>query len=95
MKPFFIVPPIFPLGPMINYEESTKFKKDLKKLLKRFKSLSEDLEVVKDNVIRLNHILAVDNLSTFEIPGFSSANFSFWKIKKFACKSFNLPGNPV
>jgi len=77
---------------MIEYEETAEFKKDLKKLTKKFISLPEDLRTVKKAVIELRHILNINNLSTFEITGFSSENYSFWKIKKFACKSLRGRG---
>lgn len=77
---------------MIEYEESDEFKKDLKKLVRRFISLPGDLQTVKKAVIELRHLLDIDNLGTFEIPGFSSENLSFWKIKKFACRSLKGKG---
>jgi len=77
---------------MIKYEESDEFKKDFKKLVKRFPSLLEDLATVKKAVIELRHLKNINNLSTFEIPGFSIKETSFWKIKKFACKSLKGRG---
>lgn len=77
---------------MIEYEESAEFKKDLKKLVKRFKSLPDDLVTVKKAVIELWHIKGIDNLSTVEISGFSSEDFCFCKIRKFACKSLKGRG---
>jgi len=78
---------------MIKYEESDEFKKDLKKLVRRFPSLPEDLVTVKKAVIELRHLKNINNLSTFEIPGYSTEEVSFWKIKKFACKSLKGRGN--
>jgi mRNA-degrading endonuclease RelE of RelBE toxin-antitoxin system len=78
---------------MIEYEESDEFKKDFKKLVKRFPSLLEDLATVKKAVIELRHLKNINNLSTFEIPGFGTEELSFWKIKKFACKSLKGRGN--
>ena len=77
---------------MIKYEETQEFKKDFKKLLKRFKSLAEDLATLKKAVIEIYHLKNIDNLSTFEIQGFSFGEFSFWKIKKIACKSLKGRG---
>jgi len=77
---------------MIEYEESEEFKKDLKKLVKRFVSLPGDLETVKKAVIELRHIHDINNLSIFEITGFNSEDISFWKIKKFACRSLKGRG---
>jgi mRNA-degrading endonuclease RelE of RelBE toxin-antitoxin system len=77
---------------MIEYEKADDFKKDFKKLAKRFVSLPGDLETVKKAVIELRHLKNINNLSTFEIPGFSSEGLSFWKIKKFACRSLKGRG---
>jgi mRNA-degrading endonuclease RelE of RelBE toxin-antitoxin system len=77
---------------MIDYEESEEFKKDFKKLIKRFISLSEDFVTVKKAVIELRHVSNIDNLSTFEISGFNSDKLTFWKIKKIACKSLKGRG---
>ncbi len=35
----------------------------------------------------MRHEKRVDNQATFEISGFNSEKNTFWKIKKFACKS--------
>lgn len=78
---------------MIEYEESDGFKKDLKKLVKRFPSLPDDLKTVKKAVIELRHLKNLDNFSTFEIPGSVSGPVSCWKIKKFACRSLKGKGN--
>jgi len=78
---------------MIKYDTHKQFDRDLKKLAKRFPSLLADFKRVKKNVIELNHILQIDNHSIFEIPGFSTNNFSIWKIKKFACQSLKGRGN--
>lgn len=77
---------------MIKYEISDEFKHDFKKLAKRFPSLPGDLETAKKALIELRHLKNIDNLGTFEIPGFSSAESSFWKIKKFACRSLKGRG---
>jgi len=77
---------------MIKYKELDKFKKDFKRLIKKFPSLSEDLATVKKAVIELRHLKNINNLATFEIPGFSTNEASFWKIKKFACKSLKGRG---
>lgn len=77
---------------MVDYEETEEFKKDLEKLLKKFRSLDDDLKTVKKAVIEMRHVHEIDNLSTFQIPGFGNENLSFWKIKKFACKALKGRG---
>jgi hypothetical protein len=77
----------------IEYRESPGFQKDLKKLLKRFPTLREDLEVAKKAAIGLYHILALDNHAVFEIPGYGTDEVRFFKMKKFACRSLKNRGN--
>ena len=77
---------------MIKYDETAEFQKDLKKLTKKFRSLPDDLKTIKKAVIEMCHIHNIDNFSTFEIPGYTNAAVSFWKIKKFACKSLKGRG---
>jgi len=61
--------------------------------MRRFPSLPDDLETVKKAVIELRHLKNINNMSTFEIPGCVCNMVSFWKIKKFACKSLKGRGN--
>ncbi len=76
----------------IDYFETHEFKKDLKKLLKSFRSLKEDLELVKKAAIELFHIRGIDNRSVFLIPGYDTAEIQVFKIKKFACKALKGKG---
>lgn len=77
----------------ITYEETEEFARDIKKLLKKFRSLREDLEVVKRNAIELFHVHGLDNRSVFRIPGLGSGGILPYKIKKFACKALKGKGN--
>lgn len=77
----------------INYEETLEFQKDFKKLSKRFRTLSEDLEVAKRNAIELLHLYKVNNRSIFFIPNFCSETIKACKLKKFACKSLKGRGS--
>jgi hypothetical protein len=77
----------------IKYSETAEFRKDFMKLLKRFRSLNEDLELAKQAAIELYHIMGLDNASVFEIPGFSKAGIKIFKLKKFACKALKGTGN--
>ncbi len=75
----------------ISYEETNEFTRDFKKLLKKFGSLSDDLETAKKNAIELFHLCGIDNRGIFEIKGVGNSDeLRFYKVKKFACKS--LPG---
>lgn len=78
--------------PKIKYCATDGFQKDLKRLLRKFKTLEEDLETVKKNAIELYHIKRLDNKSTFPIPDFCLKETQVLKIKKFACKSLKGRG---
>lgn len=69
-----------------------KFKKDLKKLLKKFPSLEEDLESWIKAQLTVYHKLNVDNHGIFPIEGLGIQNPKIFKVKKFACKSLKGKG---
>jgi len=80
-------------GTTISYGQTEEFRKDLKKLLKRFLSLEEDLELVKKAAIELYHLRRINNLGVFPIPGFCTQEILICKIKKFACKALKGRGS--
>lgn len=75
-----------------DYFETESFKKDLRNLLKRFRTLIDDLEVAKRNAIELYHLRNIDNKSVFPISGFCFDNLFVCKIKKFTCKALKGKG---
>jgi len=77
----------------MNYDETEEFTRDFKKLLKKFSSLVEDLEVNKQYRIELFHCKEIDNRSIFEIQGVGNTDeLKFFKVKKFQCKSLKGRG---
>jgi mRNA-degrading endonuclease RelE of RelBE toxin-antitoxin system len=76
----------------INYVETLEFKKDLKKLLKKFPSLMKDLELAKEAAIELYHTRKINNLSVFLIQGYCSDDIQICKVKKFSCDSLKGKG---
>ena len=77
----------------MNYDETEEFKRDLKKLLKKFSSLGDDLEVNKQYRIELFHCKEIDSRSIFEIQGVGNTDeLKFYKVKKFQCKSLKGRG---
>ena len=77
----------------MSYDEIEEFKRDFKNLLKKFLSLSEDLEVNKQYRIELFHCKKIDSRSIFEIQGVgNTVNLKFFKVKKFQCKSLKGRG---
>ncbi len=76
----------------MNYRSTPEFDEDLKKLLKKFRTLEEDLEIAKIAAIELYHIQGIDNQSVFPIPGFSYEHVIVHKLKKFSSKSLKGRG---
>ncbi len=73
----------------MKFEELSEFEKDLKKLLKRFRSLDDDLKVVKQ-------VLAVAPDArppfSYEIHGLGLSSCVI-KVKKIACKALKGKGS--
>lgn len=69
-----------------------EFDKELKKLLKRFQSLEEDLEVFTGKQLVLYHKLKVDNGGVVQITGLKIDEPKVFKAKKFACKALKGKG---
>jgi len=76
----------------IEYDATDVFQKDLKRLLKKFQTLEEDLETAKRNAIELYHLKNINNRSVFPIPDFCNEMIQICKIKKFACKALKGRG---
>jgi mRNA-degrading endonuclease RelE of RelBE toxin-antitoxin system len=76
----------------IKYHETDAFKKDFKKLSKKFKTLAEDINVAKRNTIELFHLSNIDNHGIELIPGFNHDSFQIYKLRKFACKALKGKG---
>jgi hypothetical protein len=76
----------------IEYNSTDLFHKDLKRLLKKYKTLEDDLKTVKRNAIELYHVRNVNNESIFPIQGFCNETIQICKIKKFACKALKGSG---
>ncbi|MGE5342186.1 MAG: hypothetical protein ACM3SY_11985 [Candidatus Omnitrophota bacterium] len=74
----------------IRYTEP--FQKDLKKLLKRFPSLEEDLKIFIDIQLKLYHKIRLDNDGIKQITGLKEEYPKVYKAKKFACKSLRGKG---
>ena len=69
-----------------------EFEKDIKKLLKRFKTLEDDLEIFIKNELNLYHKLKIDNKGVFQVPGLKIEIPKIYKAKKFACRSLKGKG---
>lgn len=78
---------------MIRYEETGPFQKDLKKLLKRFRTLRKDLETAKRAAIELFHVHGLDNQAVFPVPGLGTGHMQVFKLRKFACMALKGKGS--
>ncbi len=75
----------------MEFDEILEFQRDMKQLLKKFRSLREDLEVLK-------RVLAVEGRThpqppfSFRVPSLGFELPVVNKVKKFACKSLKGRG---
>lgn len=69
-----------------------EFEKDIRRLLKKFKTLEDDLEVFIKNELNLYHKLKIDTRGIFQIPGLQIEDPKIYKAKKFACRSLKGKG---
>jgi hypothetical protein len=77
----------------MSYDETEEFKRDFKKLVRKFSSLAEDLEINKQYRIELFHCKAINSGSIFEIREAGNTDeLKFFKVKKFQCKSLKGRG---
>jgi hypothetical protein len=76
----------------IKYREAISFQKTFKKLLKKYPSLRDDLEVAKINAVELLHIHKIDNQSVFRITGIIPSEMECYIVKKFTCRSLKGSG---
>ncbi|MEW6455329.1 MAG: hypothetical protein AB1410_01265 [Acidobacteriota bacterium] len=69
-----------------------EFEKDMKKLLKRFKTLEDDLKNFIKTELNLYHKLKRDNKGIFQIQGLQIKSPKIYKAKKFTCRSLKGKG---
>lgn len=69
-----------------------EFEKDLKKLLKKFRTLEEGLETFVQNQLNLYHKLHINNKGIFPISDLGIIYPKIFKAKKFACRSLKGKG---
>jgi len=69
-----------------------EFDKDIRRLLKKFRTLEEDLDIFIRTELVLYHKLKKDNKGIFQIPGLGIDNPKIYKAKKFACRSLKGKG---
>lgn len=72
--------------------ELPEFKKDLKKLLKRFPTLVKDLQIFISTQLVMFHKLGMDNNGIFSLTDLGFDDPSVFKAKKFACRALKGKG---
>lgn len=76
----------------IEYRRHDRFEKQIKKLIRKYRSLEEDLFEAKKAAIELFHIHNLDNNAVELVPKFDHKIVQIYKIKKFACKALKGKG---
>lgn len=69
-----------------------EFERAIRRLLKKFKTIKDDLEILIEKQLFLYHKLKVDNKGIFQITGLPVENPKVYAAKKFACKSLKGRG---
>lgn len=70
-----------------------EFEKDLKKLIKRFRTLKDDLDIFTEKQLRLFHKLDIDNKGIVLISNLGIKYPKIYKARKFACRSLKGKGS--
>ena len=79
-------------SPFSEISECPEFRKDFKKLLKKYSTLKEDLDTFKNTALKAFHKLGQENLGIFQIPNLGLEFPKVYKATKFACKSLKGRG---
>ena len=69
-----------------------EFEKDMKKLVRRFTSLEEDLQTFIRVAMNLFHKQNIDSQAIFHISDIGIRSPKIYKVKKFACKALKGKG---
>ena len=80
------------MGAFTEASRLPEFERDIRRLLKRFKTIEDDLEIFIEKQLFLYHRLKVDNKGIFQITDLPVGNLKVYKAKKFACKSLKGRG---
>lgn len=78
---------------MIDYKTIPAFDKDFRALSKRFKTLSEDFEILKKFILDTHYEQDIPTTAFVPIEGYCGLDYTANKIRKFACKSLKGRGS--
>jgi len=70
----------------------TEFKKDFKKLAKKFRTLDDDFNTFIANQLKLTHKKNIDNKGVVRISDLGIEYPKIYKARKFACKALKGKG---
>jgi mRNA-degrading endonuclease RelE of RelBE toxin-antitoxin system len=70
-----------------------EFKKDFKKLSKKFKTLENDLKIFVSTALVAQHIKKVNITGIYLISGFCRDDIMVFKVTKFACRALKGRGS--
>lgn len=73
-------------------KRSDEFSKELKKLVRKYRSLEDDLQTFIEAQLFPLHKLQIDNGGVFPIDDLGIEEFQILKAKKFACKALKGRG---
>lgn len=79
-------------SPFSDIERTHEFERDLKKLLKRYKTLEEDITNLINASLYAFHKLDIDTGGIFRLQGLGFEEPAVYKVKKFACRSLKGKG---
>ena len=79
----------------IKYSSIPEFEKDFKKLEKRYRTLSDDFENMKKNLLEVHYVKGspLPPNTIVDIEGLCGETYKSKKVRKFACKSLKNLGN--
>jgi len=66
-----------------------EFDKDIKRLLRKYITLEDDLKIFIEKELNLYHKLKIDNKGIFPIAGLGIDSPKIYKARKFACRSLS------
>ena len=75
------------------YNTVPEFNRDFKKLLKRFRTLEEDFEILKKYHIEPYHLYGIQMPDPLPIEGAYPPCLQSFKVRKFACKAMKSRGS--
>ena len=80
------------MGAFTEASRLPEFERDIRRLLKRFKTIEDDLRIFIEKQLFLYHKVKEDNKGIFQITGLPVGNLKVYKAKKFACRSLKGKG---